>query len=196
MGDEEVQAAPRKRKVVKRVPIKKTTATDEIKMGDVEDLSSDRNERKTASPQVMLERGHNRLQLINDLAEGTYDNTILAAKYRVKPGDISKFQVKYKYDIDEQKVRVEKNLLDEYAQLAVAKKVNRIAIYQEQIRLCDEYIAWCETTNRHIPPAIMKLQQTALRSVAEEMGDLKTNVTIEQTMVEHVINGIDPKDLK
>lgn len=176
---------PRKKKVVRRKrPATLTTET----------TTATGAPKRYVPKKVMLHRGATRIQLINDLAEGI-DRELLAAKHRVTLGDISDFFVQHQYEINEQKKRIEENMKDEYALLTVHNKRNRIATYEEQIRLTEEYIAWCETTGRPIPVQIIKLQQTALRNVAEEMGDLKTSVAIENTVVENTINGVDPKDL-
>lgn len=151
---------------------------------------------KKASPLFQLYRGATKVKLINDLAEEKWDRKILAGKYGVTLGNINEFYVKHKEEVDAQKERIEKNELDDYAFLSVHKKHQRLLAYQEQIELCDRYIAWSEERGRHVPVQVMRLQQNALRAVAEEMGDLKQNITHEHVVVDHTINGMTNDELK
>lgn len=192
INDEKVNVTriePKKKRVVRKKKVEGTQLELNRETGRVTRV-------KKASPLFQLYRGATKVKLINDLAEEKYDRQILAGKYGVTQGNINEFYVKYKDEVDAQKERIEKNELDEYALLSVHKKHQRVQVYQAQIDYCDDYIAWSEERGRHVPVAVMRLQQNALRAVAEEMGDLKQNVSVEHVVVDHTINGLTNEEIK
>lgn len=155
-----------------------------------------KDSRKRPPRYEMLERGHTRVQLITDLASDSLSTDVLAAKYKCKPADIKLFSENNSFDIGEQRKAIQDGLKDEFRLLAMHNKSARIAVYEQQISMIEEYVAWSESLGRPVPPNLIKLQQSALRAIAEELGQLRTHVEVDQKIVHSVINGVNPEDLK
>lgn len=126
---------------------------------------------------------HQKLQLLRELADGKMSGAQLAEKYGVSTTRI--------YGIrDENKERIEAIKADyenAFAGLWIAQKENRIAVYQEQAeRLADSD-----------DPKLVARTQTALRSVAEEMGHLPTRAAIQSdnVTVHNTYSGVDPEQV-
>jgi hypothetical protein len=129
-------------------------------------------------------RGRHRLALLRDLAVGDFTAAELAEKYDRAVGTINTFKYNHKAEIAE----IRSNPDDEFAGLWIAQKKNRIAVYQSQVDRLEE----------SDDPKLLARSQTALRSVAEELGQLpnKSTVAIETPKLQVQIEGISDEDLK
>jgi len=144
-------------------------------MGQTSDKSTDADS-SAINPRRPLSNPWTRGQLIADLATGEYTQTFLASKYGVTPGAISQFNKRYSPQVEERRER----LLDEYQDLWIATKYNRLAALQT---LAEE-LSDDETT-----PRTAEVIDRLLRSAAEELGDLETKISVD--VAEYRITGID-----
>lgn len=128
--------------------------------------------------------GYKKLQLMRLLAEGEHTQAELAERFETAVGTITQFKHRHKAEIQE----IQQNLADEFAGLWIAKKENRISEYQAQ----------AERFRESEDPKLVARTQTALRSVAEELGALPTRQTVNlegSAKVHHVVNGVDLGDV-
>lgn len=137
---------------------------------------SDNPDSSAINPRRPLSNPWTRGQLIADLATGEYTMTFLGDKYGVTHGAISQFKKRYSPQIEERRER----LLDEYQDLWIATKYNRLAALQT---LAEE-LAEDDTT-----PRTAEVIDRLLRSAAEELGDLETKLSVN--VAEYRITGID-----
>lgn len=130
----------------------------------------------------VLEKPWIRQSLIRELAQSEKQRD-LATKYGVTEGAITQFKTRHALRIEE----VRQNLDDEFAGLWIAKKQNRIEIYQNDLEML-------EIINN---PDNIKIKTALLKGVAEELGQLppKVNVQVNQPITYH-IEGVDPDELK
>lgn len=119
--------------------------------------------------------GYKKLELMRLLADGKHSVAELAEMYESAEGTIRQFRVRHKEQIAE----IVANMEDQFAGLWIAKKANRIAEYQEH----------AERFGDSDDPKLVARTQTALRSVAEELGALpqRVHVQSEQKKVHVVI---------
>lgn len=135
-------------------------------------------------------RGHIALQLIRELAIGTLTQDELADKYEVTQPAISLFNKRNAEAI----AQVKANLDDEFAGMWIAQKQNRVKVYQDDV----ERIAEQQETGVPQPLLIglLRLKQAALKSVAEELGQLPGRVHISvQGDAKYSVEGVDVKDI-
>lgn len=134
--------------------------------------------------QYTLERGWVTRKLIIELARQEKTRTKLASEYGVTTASITTFAHRHRTEIDEVKADIE----NEFAGLWIAQKYARIAEYQADVD------AIGDTTD----PDLLKVKHTALKAVAEEMGQLpaRVAVNVESKTVNYTINGIDPGQLR
>lgn len=138
--------------------------------------TSDNPESSAYNPRRPLSNPWIRGQLIADLATGEYKQTFLAEKYGVSNSAISQFKTRYSPQIEERRER----LIDEYQDLWISTKYNRLAALQT---LAEE-LAEDDTT-----PRTAEVIDRLLRSAAEELGDLETKLSVN--VAEYRITGID-----
>lgn len=141
-----------------------------------------------------LERAHVRSRLIRELAHGDKTKTALAKSYGVTQQSVSDFAQRHAQAIADAKARLE----DEFSHLWIADKAQRVAEYQEQF---DQIAAALESGDWgvHMNTAeLMRAGQSALRAVAEELGQLPSRQTIQHeggVTVRYELVGIDPETL-
>jgi hypothetical protein len=128
-----------------------------------------------------LEAGWAKTRLIRDLATGEKTQVQLAAEYGVVQSSISEFADRHRDEITGLRARVE----DEWAALWAADKFNRVAEIQSDI----------EDIGRSDDEKLLRVKHAALRQIAEELGQLKTQVEVGGK-VTYVIEGIDPSVLR
>lgn len=158
-----------------------------------------------------------RIALIYDLAVGELSMRALAKKYSVALGAISDFKKRHADEIEHQR----QHLADKFALLWIAQKEARLAEYQDEAvmmtELADRVISGQgvivgvegadgrnvldpdELEDGPVTDAsgsvarLMRARDRALRSVAEELGQLPNRTTIQlgDTTIRHVIEGID-----
>jgi hypothetical protein len=80
--------------------------------------------------------------------------------------------------------------------LWIVRQASRLGAYQQLAEDCFHALAggWAEDTKTAV--ILRKTIATCLRSVAEEVGDLKKLVQMDPVQVAYRIEGVDPEDLK
>lgn len=155
------------------------------------------------SPKGPLERSARvRMMLIRELADGTLTNASLAKKYDVSTQAVSSFKKRHAVHIEAVKV----NAAAELDHLWIVKKELRIAAYQDHVdRIEDQFGTTIITDDNgveHVSIAddkLMQRAQSALRGVAEELGQLPNRINLEgdvKTTVHYAVEGVDLGDLK
>lgn len=161
-------------------------------------------------------RGQVAYGLVRDLAAGTESQARLAKKYDVDVTTIRAFKQRNAERI----AAVAADLDDVMAGLWVAHKQRRIAEYEQDIELLNDSI---EAQERYIADlaakveageienatklaradrdlgAMLKRKHAAVRSIAEELGQLPNRMTLQveggETAVRHEIVGVNPDDV-
>lgn len=128
-------------------------------------------------------RGYVAYDLVQDLAFGNLTHAQLGEKYGVSRPAITAFKARHAERIAE----VVANKDDAFAGLWIAKKERRIAEYLRDVE---------EVNDLDTPDAQLKrVKHNALRAVAEELGQLKTNVEVE-SKVHYTVEGVDLDKLR
>ena len=128
-------------------------------------------------------RGWIAYDLVQELAFGDQSHTALGERYGVTRQAIQAFAKRNAERIAE----VVANKDDAYAGLWIAKKERRIAEYLRDVE---------EVNDLDTPDAQLKrVKHNALRAVAEELGQLKTNVEVE-SKVHYTVEGVDLDKLR
>jgi predicted transcriptional regulator len=124
--------------------------------------------------------GWKKLKLIRELALTGRTQVDLAEEFEVSQPTISYFASKHAAEIAE----IRANAEDDFAGLWIAKKKNRLAEYQKDV----------DEVNELPPdPALKRIKHNALKSVAEELGALKTNV---DATITYKVEGVDTEKLR
>lgn len=131
-----------------------------------------------------LERAWVRNKLIRELAEEKVTQVELAERYGVTPVSIGNFKKRHWTEITD----VRDDLDNQFAGLWIAKKEARLAEYQDDVDRIGE------TLNHEL----LKAKQIALRSAAEEMGQLPSrfSMQVNTAPVTYKINGVDLEKLR
>jgi hypothetical protein len=166
----------------------------------------------------VLERGHVKLALQRELAEGNLSPAKLAQKYGVSREGVRDFAKRYAAVIEE----IRADLTNEFAGLWVADKKRRVAAYQQDIDLVDaetERVLAARDEHREMLSSggdggggfdedgeieaevgvatdlgrLSRIKHRALRAVAEELGQLPTRalLRIEDDGAGHSYVGVD-----
>lgn len=137
-------------------------------------------------------RPHERLQLARELAAAELNQTQLAAKYGVTPSAISYFNRNNATTIAEIRGKID----DEFAGLWAARKVNRIAQYQDYIDKINDAIEGVAKSS--VPTAEMiRTAQAGLRAIADELGHIPQKSTVEVSgKLDVTVNGVNVDSLK
>lgn len=130
-----------------------------------------------------LERPYVRYELMRALATGQKTQRELAALHGVTQSAVSLFATRHKDRIE----AIRGKLDDEFAHLWIAGKRARIGVYQgEAERLLDlleaENDKGAEADRKTITALTRELRATQ-RNVAEELGDLKTTVAFDSSVL-------------
>lgn len=135
---------------------------------------------QSSRPRVPLERGWARATLIRELALEEVNQAFLADKYGVSRSAITQFKHRHEVEI----VEIRNNLANEYADLWVANKRNRLA----ELQAAAEKMA--AKPDARSAEVLAKL----LKDAAEELGDLptRTQVNVNTANVTYEVVGIDP----
>lgn len=153
-----------------------------------------------------LERAHVRLQLIRELAAGEVPRGKLAKRYGVAPSSVTEFAHRHAARIAE----VQSKLDDEYAGLWIAAKANRLAEYQQQVDYVADLLADDDRMDAeedrgrragvNVSTAeLMRTAQSALKAVAEELGQLPNRMSVQHdgsVSVRYEVVGVAPEDLR
>ena len=134
-----------------------------------------------------LEQGWRKAQLIRQLAMGELTQQRLGEMYGVSQASISRFAARYKGDIEMVRYRLAEQVQAGAEHLWVVGKQNRLAEYQ----------ATAERMSELNTPRSHEIKISALKAVAEELGDLpaRTQVNIEQNTVAYEIVGLAVEDI-
>ncbi len=128
--------------------------------------------------------GHRKLKLKHLLAANEHSYEELAMMFDSAKSTIIQFKSRYRVEIE----AIAKDLSDEFAGLWIADKKNRIQVYEDQVELLH---------GSEDPKAVARTQ-TALRSVAEELGALPQRLQVQQEKqtVHVVLEGVDNAKLQ
>jgi hypothetical protein len=128
-------------------------------------------------------RGHRKLAMVRECAEAKLSWVDIAGKYNISVQRLYRFREENAEAIAE----IKSNVDDAMAGLWIAQKHNRVAEYQSHSELVDELIA----AGAEQPQVLLKVAQSALRGVAEELGQLSPRDNSERTQVDVRIVGVD-----
>lgn len=141
-----------------------------------------------------LERGHVKIKLIRELAAGEHSQAELARRHDVTPQSMSEFTQRHAERIAEVAEKLLAQADAEFAGLWVAEKRNRIAEYQQQIDdVADLMADPALAAKAGVQAAEMfRVAQSALKAVAEELGQLPGRVQVQHSgSLEVRVNGVD-----
>lgn len=151
-----------------------------------------------------LETPWNRRALMVQLARGNKTQTQLAGEYGVHQTSVSEFKFRHADEIQ----AIIDNGLDEMTGIALAKKEARLATYQELINrliVGTPKVAGKDGVQVRDPETGDPIYEIdagqinkALRSMAEELGQLPARVVITgdlEVKTNYQINGVEPGDL-
>jgi hypothetical protein len=142
-------------------------------------------------------------QIIRELAVGDMNQAELARKYDVTEGAITQFKQRNADAIAE----VRANAEDEFAGLLIANKARRIAAYEDILRKAMQPTPKVDNkggqvrdpeTGEPVYEFNASAAMTALKNVAEEMGQLASRIQLQgdlTTTTTYKIAGVDPEDL-
>lgn len=129
---------------------------------------------------ITLERGWRTRRLILDLAKMEKNQDELAREYGVQQPAISRFAARHADEIEDRKAKIEDDLYG----LWIADKSNRVAEYQDDVEAINGALT-------HEPDEkLLRAKLAIMRQVAEELGQLKTNVEVSGRLT-YVVEGID-----
>lgn len=132
-----------------------------------------------------LERGWAKSRLILDLATREHKQTDLAAKYGCTQSAISQFANKHFDEIEGRRAYLD----DEWADLWIADKKNRVAEYQDDVEAINEAL------DTEKDPQLLRAKLAIMRQVAEELGQLKSQVELSGALT-YVVEGVNLDALK
>lgn len=163
----------------------------------------------SAKPRDFLERNvRTRVALIRALAEGRVPTTEIARRFGATESGIRKFAGRHADEIE----TVKANLEDEFAGLIYARKAARLAEYEQDVETANSEIDQAltgrlaaEVVNEDgvtevvadVSDVVARLwrgKHRALRSIAEELGQLPSRVVVstdEGAKVRHIVEGVD-----
>lgn len=133
-------------------------------------------------------RGHVGLRVKRQLAEGKLTHQEIAEELELDRSTISFFAKKHRAEIEEIRADIE----NEFAGLWVAKKAARIAEYTEVIEKIDVLLEMDPSANDR--SALLGRKQQALKSIAEELGQLTARHEVS-AKVNYKVNGVSAEDL-
>lgn len=143
-----------------------------------------------AENQGALEHPARRQKLIRALATAEHSQRELAQRYGVTQQAVSLFAARHAERI----AQVAEKLDDEFAGLWVANKGNRLAVLEHQV---DEVLDIMSDPDRAARSGVqaaemMRVVQTGLKQIAEELGQLPGRVSVTHSGSLSVqLNGVD-----
>jgi transposase-like protein len=128
-------------------------------------------------------RGHRKIQMLRACAEqkGTWDE--IASRFGISVTALYQWRKRNEQDIADLRA----GIIDACDTLWIADKTNRVAEYQAHVERIDELV----DNGAEQPQVLLKVAQSALRSVAEELGHLSPKDTGEATKIDVRIVGVD-----
>lgn len=132
-----------------------------------------------------------RLELIAAIAAGTHNQTELGIRFGGRSQQlISQFARNHAREIE----AVREAHGDPLAALWIARRTARIAAYEEQAEVLRKVLAAADDAGSKPDPALVRAYQSALRNVAEELGQLTTKIETAGQIV-YRLEGVDIADL-
>lgn len=131
-------------------------------------------------PRGDLERGWAKSRLILELAQAERTQVELAASYGVVQSSISEFADRHRDEITHQRDRI----TDEYASLWIADKRNRVAECQADVDAINDALTG------EADEKLLRAKLAIMRQVAEELGQLKTNIEVGGQLT-YAVQGVD-----
>ncbi len=155
-------------------------------------------------PYFKLSRGWVKQQLCTELAKGEATLQELANKYGCAVSSVHEFKTRNIVTIE----ALRADMQNEMAGLWIAEKRNRVAEYQADVDLVNEALDEIPAsamaarsgrgeTSQH--DGLFATKHRALKSVAEELGQLPNRVSISGevgTTVTYSVEGVDMEDLR
>jgi len=147
--------------------------------------------------------GLNKRKVIRELALGELSQSALAEKYDVTPAAITMFKKRNAEAI----AAVRADADNEFAGILIAEKVNRVQMYEELLHKAlvpmpkvsnKGTLVTDPETGEYVYEVDVRAAMQALKSVAEEMGQLPNRVTIGgelSTTTTYRVEGVTPEDL-
>lgn len=133
--------------------------------------------------------GRQRYALLRDIAEDTMTMDAMAEKYGLAgKSSVGVYKRKYADEIKE----LRDNAEDEWAGIWVADKRKRIEEYQSIVEEVEE-----DLRLNGQDAALQRVRMTALKSIAEELGQLPSRVVIRQVgqKADYSLDGVDFDDV-
>lgn len=139
-----------------------------------------------------LSRPGRRRKVIRELASNDYTKRELAEKYNVSLQAVHQFARRHAEEI----AAVREDWDNEFAGMWIANKANRLDEYSRQVEMVHEYLA--EYGIDEDSPQFLRLQQAALKAVAEELGQIpsKMQISLGDKKITYTIEGVDLDHLK
>lgn len=146
-------------------------------------------------------------EVVRLLAAGEINQAEIARRYDVSEGAVSQFKRKHAEEI----AAVRANMDDEFAGLAIASKVNRVAMLQEIAEKALEpvpkisangkvtYVTNEDGESEMVMEVDARAAMAALKQVAEELGQLVARTQMSgdmQTTTTYRIEGVSPEELQ
>jgi hypothetical protein len=126
-------------------------------------------------------KGWQRVALLRDLALAEMTVLEIAVKWGRSEGTMYAWKKNHAAEID----AIRADAANEFAGLWVAQKVNRVAVYQDDI----------EDLEESDEPGAIATKHKALRAVAEELGQLTQKQEIQASVV-YQVEGVDPESMR
>jgi hypothetical protein len=128
---------------------------------------------------------------MHDLARMESSHSQLAEKYGLTPPGVTLFARRHRFAIEQIKEKIEGDL----HQLWIADKEKRLAEYQQDVEDINSVLELNEEGYWQIedPMSYMKVKHSAMKSAAEELGQLpaKTVVQVAHTEINYSVEGVD-----
>lgn len=137
-----------------------------------------------------LERADVRVQVIRAIAMGDKTNTQIARDFGVTESAIRQFKQRHEFRIDQ----VRKALDNEYAGIALASKVARVATYSDQVlKILEVLEDPAQVARAGMGYAeLARVAQQGMRSIADELGQIPTRSQVEVSgTLNCTVNGVE-----
>lgn len=130
----------------------------------------------------MQVRGHVKLELMRELAMQSAPHDVVAARFDLKTSEVKSFEDRNYDAIQEIRLALLEEVVNETAGLWISHKAKRIAEYQEDVDLINIRLANLEDEDELEPATLtaIRTKHNALKSVAEELAQLPTRSTTPQ----------------
>lgn len=169
--------------------------------------SPERSTEQRAQTRYPLQRPGVRSRLIGEIAHGEASERTLAADYGVAPSAINAFKKRWAAEIE----RRRRDLAGALDDLWISRKHDRVAAYQQDVAAIDQELGIELDKQRtsivdpdsgqtieiggpdaRVIERLTRAKHRALRSVAEELGQLPNRITlVQESRAPHVLEGCE-----